>query len=92
MSGISFISGTISHFKAGSAFRIPLLSGVLLVFGPSIMAFFEERGFTRGQTLTDCDRFAVASVTNQVGRSRSRRGFDGYACLRSVTHVWLELK
>ena len=29
MPGISFISGTISHFKAGPAFRSPLVSGVL---------------------------------------------------------------
>ena len=29
MPGISFISGTISHFKAGPAFRIPMVSGVL---------------------------------------------------------------
>ena len=29
MPGISFTSGTISHFKAGPAFRSPLVSGVL---------------------------------------------------------------
>jgi len=29
MPGMSLISGTISHFKAGPAFRSPLVSGVL---------------------------------------------------------------
>ena len=64
MPGISFISGTISHFKAGPAFRSPLVSGVL----PGETAYTAMPGGSRR------DSAAAHQATTFLASECARRG------------------